>query len=362
MAALQISKSFSVRSQIRENYDVFFVHDLTELLEKLASNQSNIFVIDKNVAEIFNNELKYILNECKNVVIEVDEHHKTMDYAQCIIRKLIKIDIRKDSTLVAIGGGITQDLVTFIASIFSRGIDWKFIPTTLLSQCDSCIGSKSSINFDQYKNLVGTFNPPSEIFICPAFLDTLTKEEIRSGLGEMLHYFFTEGIDIAQKVSDSFEELLTDRSLLPYFISNSLRIKKVIIEQDEFDRSIRHIFNYGHTFGHAIEAITKYSIPHGQAISIGMDLANYISLQKNILSEDNFAEMHAILIKNIPRFRITIDTLDEYCVALSKDKKNKGEMVGCILSRGPGKVEKIFIKMDQSFKDMILNYFNTFQS
>ncbi len=362
MADLQIFKSFSVRSQIRETYDVFFVHDITDLLEKLASNQSNIFIIDIHVAQIFKNELAHILHECKNVVIEVDEHHKTMDYAQYIIRKLIQIDVRKDSTLVAIGGGITQDLVTFIASIFSRGIDWKFVPTTLLSQCDSCIGSKSSINFDQYKNLVGTFNPPSEIFICPSFLETLTKEEIRSGIGEMLHYFFTEGIDIAQKVSDSFEELLTDRSLLPYFISNSLRIKKVIIEQDEFDKSIRHIFNYGHTFGHAIEAITKYSIPHGQAISIGMDLANYISLQKKKLSENDFAEMHAILIKNIPRFRITIDTIDEYCLALSKDKKNKGEMLGCILSHGPGKVEKIFIKMDQSLKDIILDYFNTFQN
>jgi 3-dehydroquinate synthase len=261
---------------------------------------------------------------------------------------------------VAIGGGITQDIVTFISSILFRGVEWKFIPTTLLAQCDSCIGSKSSINFDQFKNLLGTFNPPSEIFIYLGFLNSLSESEIRSGIGEMLHYFFTNGIKWAQEIADNFDQLLVDRSRLKPFIFESLRIKKEVIEIDEFDTSIRHIFNYGHTFGHAIEAITNYEIPHGHAISIGMDLANYISLNRGMITIDQFEEMHSILIKNIPPFKLTKGNIEQYFVALSKDKKNKGDLLGCILTFGAGKVEKVFLNMDDSLRSIMLSYSDTY--
>jgi 3-dehydroquinate synthase len=172
----------------------------------------------------------------------------------------------------------------------------------------------------------------------------------------MLHYFFTDGISLAQEISDQYNELLIDRSKLPYFISNSLRIKKKTIEIDEFDTSIRHIFNYGHTFGHAIEAITHYGIPHGQAISIGMDLANFISLEIGILSNKDFELMHKILIKNIPSFKFTLENIDIYFEALSRDKKNKGTQLGCILLSSPGKASKFFIELDQHLKSLIINY------
>ena len=236
-----------------------------------------------------------------------------------------------------------------------------FFPTTLLAQCDSCIGSKSSINFDQFKNLIGTFNPPNKIFIYNKFLTTLTESEIRSGIGEMLHYFFTDGIDLAQEISDQYNDLLINRDKLPYFISNSLRIKKNTIEIDEFDTSVRHIFNYGHTFGHAIEAVTNYAIPHGQAISIGMDLANFISLELGYLSSNSFELMHKILFKNIPSFKVTEENIESYCLALSRDKKNKGNKLGCILSKGPGKVEKIFVDIDDRLKNIMLKYFKIYQ-
>jgi len=173
----------------------------------------------------------------------------------------------------------------------------------------------------------------------------------------MLHYFFTDGIDLAQEISNQYNDLLIDRSKLPYFISNSLRIKKNIIEIDEFDTSIRHIFNYGHTFGHAIEALTHYAIPHGQAISIGMDLANFISLEMGILASNDFEIMHKILVKNIPPFKLTEENIESYCLALSRDKKNRGNKLGSILSKGPGKVEKIFIDIDDHLKKIMLQYF-----
>jgi 3-dehydroquinate synthase len=360
MEGLQMSNSFSVISKVKGLYQVNFIDDLSISLNTISVNKDLVFIIDEQVARLFKNELHSILLNCRHILVESSEENKTMDYAQELIRALIKLNIRKNDSLVAIGGGITQDLVTFIASILFRGIDWKFFPTTLLAQCDSCIGSKSSINFDQFKNLIGTFNPPSEIFIYAGFLNTLSTSEIKSGIGEMLHYFFTEGIELAQEVSDKFESLLVNRSLLPYFISSSLRIKKTIIEIDEFDTSIRHIFNYGHTFGHALEAITEYAIPHGQAISLGMDLANYISLKRGMINNNQFDKMHVILEKNIPLFVFTEKNIDSYFNALSKDKKNKGAQLGCILTFGPGKVEKVFIAMDDNLRSIILEYSKKF--
>ena len=355
-----MSDSFSVSSKVRGLYYVHFIEDIRSSFKGISERKNLIFIIDEKLVSLFTEEISVIMSGSRYILISCSEVHKTINYAQEVIRKLIKVNVRKDDTLVAIGGGITQDIVTFIASVLFRGLDWKFYPTTLLAQCDSCIGSKSSINFDQYKNLIGTFNPPSEIFIYSGFLNTLTESEIRSGIGEMLHYYFTEGINLAQEVSDKFYELLTNRSILPYFISNSLRIKKKIIEIDEFDTSIRHIFNYGHTFGHALEAITDYSIPHGQAISLGMDLANYISLQKQMITKNEFDEMHAILVNNIPSFKFTNNNLDGFVNALAKDKKNKGNKLGCILTYGAGKVEKVFIDIDENLRKLILDYSQTY--
>ena len=349
-------KSFEVKSKVVGSYKVSFINDIKIQLTELTKNNGAIFVIDEKLFEFFLDDFSCILKTNRVIKIISNENNKTIDYTQEVIRNLIKLNVRKNDTLVAIGGGITQDIVAFISSILYRGLEWIFFPTTLLAQCDSCIGSKSSINLDQFKNLIGTFNPPQRIYIYNKFLTTLSISEIRSGIGEMLHYFFTDGIDLAKEISNQYSELLIDRSLLPYFISNSLQIKKRTIELDEFDTSIRHIFNYGHTFGHAIEAITNYSIPHGQAISIGMDLANYISLKMGILSKIDFEIMHDILIKNIPTFYFTEENIEEYCFALSKDKKNKGNKLGCILCNGPGKVEKIFIDIDDKLKNIIINY------
>lgn len=360
MEDLQMFNSLVISSKVRGNYTVKFIDDLKRELSRFADCDDYVYIVDRHISNLFAAELSCIFQRCRFIVIDCKEENKTLEYSQALIRMLIDKNIRKNDQLIVIGGGIAQDISCFVASILFRGVNWIFYPTTLLAQCDSCIGSKSSINFDQIKNLLGTFNPPSEIYIYPGFLNTLKENEIKSGIGEMLHYFFSDGIDIAKDVSEKYDMLLTNRSLLPYFVQQSLKIKKRIIQIDEFDTSIRHIFNYGHTFGHAIEAITQYRIPHGQAISIGMDLANFISMSRGMINEDIFSEMHDILIKNMPVFKFDQDNIDRYIVALSKDKKNKGDLLGAILTSGPGKLSKVFLKMDESFKTVILQYSSKF--
>ena len=361
MVDLQTFDGFNVSSKVVGTYSVMFTNNLKQLINGLAEKGNVIFVMDEVIPELFESDFYDIKASARVVFIESEERNKTLEYSQNVIRKLLELDVRKDDILIAIGGGITQDIVAFISSIIFRGIEWNFIPTTLLAQCDSCIGSKSSINFDSYKNLIGTFKPPKKIFIYRGFLNTLKESEIRSGIGEMLHYFFTEGIELAQEVGDQFDEVLRDRSSLEYFIKNSLRIKKKIIEIDEFDTSIRHIFNYGHTFGHALEAITNYKIPHGQAITLGMDLANYISLRIGMIDIRTFDKMHLILCKNTPSFEFNNHNIQSYISALAKDKKNKGNTIGCILTKGPGKVEKVFVENNEWLQESIIEYSNKYK-
>ena len=351
MEAIQ-DYNFQVKSKINDSYNIFFINNIKHDF----FDDNSIFIIDRKVFNLYEHEFSSIILNFRYLLIDCNEENKTIDYSQNVINSLLSIKIRRNDRLIAFGGGITQDIVAFIASIIFRGIKWVFFPTTLLAQCDSCIGSKSSINFESYKNLIGTFKPPSDVFIYNKFLNSLTDSEIKSGIGEMFHYFLTDGTKLANELSLNYQKLFTNRDKLFYFIYNSLIIKKKIIEIDEFDDSIRHIFNYGHTFGHALEAITNYSIPHGQAITLGLDIANYISCKMNIISKEDFDVMHTMLFNNLPIYEFTSNNIDEYFLALSKDKKNEGNKLGCILPTRPGHVKKFFISLDESLKSVILDY------
>lgn len=353
-----MSDQIKIKSRLKD-YTVDFIDSPFSHMLSHFDDQA-VFVIDDYVYELDKQSFQPLLEKYRIVFISCSEENKTLDYSQFVIRRLIQKNIRKNDKIIAIGGGITQDIVAFIASIIFRGVEWVFYPTTLLAQADSCIGSKSSINFDQFKNLIGTFTPPSAIYIYTRFLDSLSGSEIRSGIGEMMHYFLNDGLDDAQLLMSQYDSLIDERSLITPFIRKSLLIKKKIIEIDEFDTSIRHIFNYGHTFGHAIEVITDYSIPHGQAITLGMDIANYLSWKLKMIDQGTFNQMHSLLIKNIPRYSITSDNIGRYIEALSKDKKNMGAKLGCILTHGPGKMSKCFLDMDDWFKREILSYSEQF--
>lgn len=356
MEDLSMFDKMTIQSRLK-NYDVSFVSDAATHMAEHLDKTSSILIFDSHVFDLYKDDFSPLLSHFRYMKIDCSEGSKTMDYSQQVIRELLKLNVRKNDILVAIGGGITQDIVAFISSIIFRGVKWTFYPTTLLAQADSCIGSKSSINFDSYKNLIGTFTPPDNIFISLQFLETLSESDIRSGIGEMLHYFLNDGIEDATELMTQYHTILINRNALSPFIKKSLSIKKKIIEIDEFDTKIRHIFNYGHTFGHAIEAISNYAIPHGQAITLGMDLANYLSLNRNMIDQSCFNEMHELLIINMPSFWIDENNIEEYCQALSRDKKNIGNKLGCILTRGAGKMEKCFLDIDHYFRNEMLNYF-----
>lgn len=347
--------NFQIKSHIHD-YEVEFIENTGEILKSVI-NEGDWIIIDNNIKKLYAENLLPILGGNKHIGIDATENQKSYQGVELIIKTLIENGFRKNHRLIAIGGGITQDITAFISSIIYRGVDWLFFPTTLLAQCDSCIGSKTSINFGEYKNQVGGFYPPNRIFINPNYIDTLTQGEMKSGLGEMLHYYIVSGSEDFQFYKENFKSAFTDKSVLTSLIERSLQIKKGYIEKDEFDRNIRQVFNYGHSFGHAIESLTHYRIPHGIAVSYGMDMANFISVKLGLIPENVRDEVRSIVMNFWPGYKINELNIDTFIQALSKDKKNVGKQLGLILNAGYGKIFKNVMDNDEKFREWIEEYF-----
>ncbi|MBX7148119.1 iron-containing alcohol dehydrogenase [bacterium] len=331
-------------------YSVLF-HNLLSLgIDPLLEGEPH-FLIDANVARLYKDELAPILKHPNLIIIEAIEDNKSLEQIIPVFKKLVANKVRRDHMLVAIGGGIIQDITCFIASTLLRGLRWRFVPTTLLAQADSCIGSKSSINLGDTKNILGTFNPPDQIFINTQFLDTLEKKDIHSGVGEIIKVHAIDGKKSFNNLAADFKALFADRKILLKYIREALLIKKRFIEQDEFDRGIRNIFNYGHSFGHAVESATRYAVPHGIAVTMGMDMANFISVKRGLMPAGEYERMHGILKENYHAFSKTEVSFDALLSALMKDKKNTSTMLGLIFPVGTdAAIERVQVKPDDLFK------------
>lgn len=346
-----------IKSSIN-NYTLKAVDNSLDQINKELNNNA-FFIIDKNIYDLHLKKVEAFDESPNNfIVIESSEQNKSIDQCSTIIKKLVKKKVRRSSHLVAIGGGVIQDITAFTASIYLRGIPWIFFPTTLLAQADSCIGGKTSINLGDTKNIVGGFYPPEKIYLDFKFLDTLSSEDIRSGIGEILHFYFYSNSKFIDPMMGEYDNLVKTPQKLTNYIIESLSIKKSVIENDEFDKGERNKFNYGHTFGHAIETATNYKIKHGQAVTVGMDIANYISQEIGIMDMKVYRKISKILNINFPKYDWKNFNFVLFFDSLSKDKKNEGEKLGCILSQGPGKLQKEFLDIDEKFKALIYKYFH----
>lgn len=330
-------------------YSVAFEDDLLYDCRRLLLGQSH-FLVDANVARLYSDRLGPVFEHPHALIIEATEDNKSIERAIPVIERLVANKIRRDHVLVAIGGGIIQDITCFIASTLMRGVTWKFVPTTLLAQADSCIGSKSSINLGATKNILGTFNPPKEIFVCTAFLDTLEEKDLHSGIGEILKVHAIEGAAAFDRLAADYDALRDDRAVLLAYVRDALLIKQRFIEVDEFDKGARNIFNYGHSFGHAIESATDFGVPHGIAVTMGMDIANRIAVLRGLLPETHYRRMHSVLRKNYAAFLPMPVAVDAMLSALMKDKKNTTSKLVLILPIGEeAKVQRVEVAPDDIF-------------
>jgi 3-dehydroquinate synthase len=355
MVDLLMFRNFRVKSSLRD-YSVIFIEDFKQNIIREKSDKQ-YFIIDRKIYNLNKNFFDKNKIKQKSIIIKADENAKSFENFAKYANTLIKLKIDKNSEINLIGGGVIQDIGAFLSSILFRGVIYNFYPTTLLAQCDSCIGSKTSININSYKNLIGNFWPPKKVYIDFNFLFSLGISAKKSGIGEMCHYFLYSNIDLFNKFMGDYDKILINTQLIHKYIYKSLLIKKNVIQIDEFDNGERKKFNYGHTFGHAIEALTNYKINHGQAITMGMDFANYVSYNYNKLSIEKYELIRALLKKNFSKHNLKKYSLNKYISILKKDKKNKDSKLGCILFSENEKMHLTYQKFDKSFIQLVQNYF-----
>jgi 3-dehydroquinate synthase len=296
------------------NYDIdiknsIFKDAFLRIKEKFPESKF-VFVIDQNVFQCYDHQIQDILYDEDIIVLDMTEKTKNMKTVEFVYSRLHKLAISRQDVLVAIGGGITTDLVGFVAATYLRGIRHINIPTTLLSMVDATIGGKVGVNYKGMKNQIGSFHAPVYVMIDPNFLKTLDKVDLRSGVSEMVKVFYLKRPDLINK-------LLKDE---PYehideYIFESLSIKKYYVEEDEFESNLRMYLNFGHTYGHAIESFYRFKkYSHGEAVWLGMGI---------ILKDSNFYDSYLKLTEkyklpnHIPNIKV------EYLVkAMKHDKKN----------------------------------------
>ena len=344
-AEMDLNDSIQITSS-RKVYDVLYSSkNIEEIVSEIYVEGDFIFV-DKNVFNLNPHAFQNI----KNIMIfTAIEDNKNIESVLKLIDELYNLKFNRKNKLIVIGGGITQDVGGFAAAIYKRGLNWVFVPTTILSMTDSCIGSKVSINRNS-KNMLGMFVAPSRILVSDYFLNSLSKHDIASGIGEALKLSLIGG-PIAYTY---FLEQYSQKNYINVIKIASL-IKKQLIEYDEFDENERRVLNYGHTIGHAIECTSNYFIPHGIAVLIGM----YI---KNVLFyKDKHAEINKIIMEMIdPKFFKIEFNYDAFVQHMLSDKKNNGDSICFILLEDPGTTKFIFKNLEEIYnplKDIIEKLF-----
>jgi 3-dehydroquinate synthase len=314
-------------------------------------------IIDRRLTVLYGEQLAAVLAAPSVLLVDALEENKSLEAMPRWVAHLLSKGVRRGDTLVAVGGGIIQDITCFLAATLLRGIPWRFYPTTLLAQADSCIGSKSSINVADAKNILGTFTPPRSIVIATRILETLDERDMRSGIGEMLKVHAIDGPASFDRIAADYQRLQRDRDVLRGYLRRSLEIKRRIIEADEFDTGLRRVMNYGHTFGHALETATGYAVPHGIAVTIGMDMANFAAVRLGRMDSAHHRRMHPILAANYRGFESQPVPLESFLAAIAKDKKNTVDRLGVILPDAQAKIEWVGVPNDEAFRTLCADYF-----
>ena len=258
------------------------------ILNKHLKNKNKILIItDDGIPKNYIKKLKNIIND-KNVYIfslKSGEKSKSFSSYQKILNKLFELKFDRSDIVIAFGGGVVGDITGFSAATYMRGIKYIQIPTTLLAQVDSSVGGKTAINVAQGKNLVGAFYNPSLVIVSTYFLNTLSDEEFKSGLGEVVKYALIGNKKLRSIIERNSQQIISrEESVLKSIIEESIKTKSKIVTKDEKENGIRAILNFGHTFGHAIEAYKNYKgITHGAAITLGMVIASRISFYEGYI-------------------------------------------------------------------------------
>lgn len=318
-----------------------------EELQHRVAEASRVFVLtDENVAPLWLSETLHWLG-CKSsvdLIMKAGEKQKSMRNAQWIWKELMRHHADRSALLINLGGGVVTDLGGFAASTYKRGIRFVNVPTTLLGMVDAAIGGKTGVDFNGFKNQLGTFAEPLDVMISPIYLSTLPEREILSGLSEMMKYGFVYDPDMLKVDVGNYQE----------YILRAGEIKRRIVKDDPFDEGSRKMLNFGHTLGHAIEShclTTGHPLLHGEAVALGMGAALWLSIEERGLEADVLQSYEKKLPMLLSRADNSLSEADVKPILrkLVQDKKNKnGQTRFVLLNRIGAPVWDVEVKPDRA--------------
>jgi 3-dehydroquinate synthase len=284
--------NISLPSSPDRSYPIHFVNGLREAMQQIsayAEGRPLYVVTDRHLAAFYGDDLRKGL--CRRrpsnriIIVPAGERTKSRRWKERIEDELLRRRAGRDAIIVAFGGGMVGDLAGFAASTLNRGVDYIQIPTSLLAQVDSSIGGKVAVNHPLGKNLIGVFYQPRAVYIAMPLLRTLPEAEYRNGLAEVIKYGASLDRRFFLQLEREREEILRRRnSPLTAAVRRCCLLKKAIVEKDERENGLRRLLNFGHTVGHAVELLSRYTIRHGEAVAIGMAAEARMSVRCGMLT------------------------------------------------------------------------------
>jgi len=301
------------------------------LVKYLPSDRQVIVITDANIIKYYGD----FFRSWPIIEIGTGEKSKTLDTLAYIYNRLIELNADRSSFVVAVGGGIVCDVAGFAASTYMRGVPFGFVSTTLLSQVDASAGGKNGVNFGGYKNMIGTFNQPRFVLCDTLMLQTLPEREFVSGFAEIVKAAVIQNVELFDYLEQYAEKAVArDPEIIRHLVIESVKIKAEVVQHDEREQGKRRILNFGHTFGHAIEALT--GISHGEAVSIGMMIAARRSVIECGFPETHLDRLERLLVRlDLPVTAVT--PTEDILRTLLKDKKRENNDIYLVLLNEIGK-------------------------
>ncbi|WP_096014606.1 3-dehydroquinate synthase [Campylobacter lanienae] len=326
-------------------------------LSKLKFKGKVAIITNSKVGGLYLNDILSIVEADEKYVITIadGEEYKNLATIEDILEQLFVSRLDRSSTIIALGGGVISDMSGFTASIYERGIDFITIPTTLLAQVDASVGGKTGVNNKFGKNLIGSFYQPKAVYCESRFLKSLPKREFAAGIAEAIKM----AIMFDREFFEFFESCdIDNQDDLTKIIKRCVELKAMVVSQDEREKGLRAVLNYGHTFAHVIENELNYKgLLHGEAVAIGINMANRLAVNLGLLSVKEFDRIENLLIKFDLPTKYKIKDENAFYNAFSLDKKSENSVIKFILPNGIG---KNLIKSDIS-KERVLEVLGLFK-
>jgi 3-dehydroquinate synthase len=365
MISMASNQTSRVRVELGErSYDILIGSGLlaraAEFLEPLKLSRRGVIITDANVARLYADRLRETLAaagyETQVLNLPAGEASKSLRQANRLFEKLPALHMDRQAFVIALGGGVVGDLAGFVAAAYLRGIALIQIPTSLLAQVDSSVGGKTGVNLPQGKNLVGAFYQPRLVLSDTETLRTLPERELRAGFAEVIKYgAIQDGKFFTWLERDGQRALKCENGALTKAVLRCCELKARIVSADERESGIRAFLNFGHTIGHAMEALAEYiDLLHGEAISMGMVCAAHLSVKRSGLTKTEAERIEALIkMSGLPTRLGDKYNIDELLEAMRLDKKARNGQLRFVLLKRLGEAVVSDAVTDDDIKEIV---------